>query len=633
MSMLKKYFNSISNKLKFAIIIWLVGALFFVGLTLNIIWKLEDQGIAINEAGSLRKQAYYMVALVQAKQTTRLPQEIQLFESKLKHLSLLETQTYWFHSNNQYLSQLNRVKYEFSKYKIKILAAETDLNTQLNLVPDTMLFIQHIDNLVKSIEKQNTLNIQIMRIAQILLMLMAIVSAFLSLFLLNRLVIQPLSQLSLGFEKIKQGELDTRLNIQTNDEFHHVSNGFNQMVTSLQYLYQHLEDKVTQKTIDLKLSNDKLTTLYEMTDFLHKNPYNEQTLNLFLEKITVLAHAKKSSIRLLNQQGSQMWTIQSINVPDVLLQNPACVATTACLCGQALHQADLKIDLLQQDNQKYLCKKLGMDHLMVYHIRLREQTLGLLTLYFESPSAQTDSNTSLIQLLCNQLATAIENNRLILKEKQYAVLEERNIMAQGLHDSIAQSLSFMNMQHQMLNQVWKKQQYDKVEQHLDFLHTGLQQCYEDIRELLNNFRLKLAQESFQDILFSVIERFKNQTQTQVNFTYQSSGVDLTPQQQLQLIFILQEALSNIRKHASASLVTVHFKNSQDIFLKIQDNGIGFDTQLSKEHQGHHIGLSIMQERIHQIGGHLKINSILNQGTCIEATINHNNQLEGNHVNS
>ncbi|RKG39800.1 HAMP domain-containing protein [Acinetobacter rongchengensis] len=631
MSMLKKYFNSISNKLKFAIIIWLVGALFFVGLTLNIIWKLEDRGIAINEAGSLRKQAYYMVAMVQAKQTTKLPQEIQLFENKLKHLSLLETQTYWFHSNDQYLFQLNQVKDEFSKYKIKILQAESNLNTQPNLVADTILFIQHIDNLVKSIEKQNTLNIKIMRIAQILLMLMAIISAFLSLFLLNRLVIQPLSLLSIGFEKIKKGELDTRLNIQTNDEFHQVSNGFNQMVTSLQDLYQHLEDKVTQKTIDLKSSNDKLTTLYEMTDFLHKNPYNEQTLNLFLEKITTLAHAKTSSIRLLNQQGSQMWTIQSINIPDILLQNPACAETTACLCGQALNQADLKINLLQQDHQKYVCKKLGMDHLMVYHIRLREQTLGLLTLYFEKPSTQTDSNSSLIQLLCNQLATAIENNRLILKEKQYAVLEERNIMAQGLHDSIAQSLSFMNIQHQMLNQAWKKQQYDKVEQHLNFLQTGLQQCYEDIRELLNNFRFKLAQESFQDILFSVIERFKNQTQIQVNFTYQSSGVDLTPQQQLQLIFILQEALSNIRKHASASLVTVHFNNDQEIFLKIQDNGIGFDTTLSKEYQGHHIGLSIMQERIHQIGGQLKINSILNQGTCIEATINHNNQLEENHA--
>lgn len=632
MNMFKKYFNSISNKLKFAIILWLLGALFFVGLTLNIIWKLEDRGIAINEAGSLRKQAYYMVTMVQAKQTAELSKEIQLFENKLKHLSLLETQTNWFHSNTQYLSQLNHVKSEFSKYKIKILQAKSDLNTQPNLVPDTILFIQNIDNLVKSIEKQNTLNIQIMRIAQILLMLMAIISAFLSLSLLNRLVIQPLSQLSLGFEKIKKGELDTRLNIQTNDEFHQVSNGFNQMVNSLQDLYQHLEDKVKQKTIDLKLSNNTLTTLYEMTDFLHKNPYNEQTLNLFLEKITALAHAKTSSIRLLNQQGSQMWTIQSMNLPDVLLQNPACAETTACLCGQALDQKDLKIDLLQPKNQKSLCRKLGMDHLMVYHIRLREQTLGILTLYFEKSSTQTASNNSLIQLLCNQLATAIENNRLILKEKQYAVLEERNIMAQGLHDSIAQSLSFMNMQHQMLNQVWKKQQYDKVEQHLNFLHTGLQQCYEDIRELLNNFRLKLAQESFQDILFSVIERFKNQTQIQVNFTYQSSGIDLTPQQQLQLILILQEALSNIRKHAFAHLVTVQFKNDQDIFLKIQDNGVGFDTKLNKEHQGHHIGLSIMQERIQQIGGHLKINSVLNQGTSIEATISHNNQSEKNHAN-
>lgn len=318
-----------------------------------------------------------------------------------------------------------------------------------------------------------------------------------------------------------------------------------------------------------------------------------------------------------------MWTAHNINLPEELIDNKACEQTSACLCGQVVHSDDTKIDLQSFQNQKSLCRKLGLNHLMVYNIRLREQTLGILTLYFENDTQETQANLSLIQLLCSQLATTIENNRLNLKEKQLAVLEERNIISQGLHDSIAQSLSFMNLQLQMLNQAFQKKNEIKIAQHLQFLDVGLKQSYDDVRELLNNFRLKLSQQSFEDVLLSVIERFKKQTQIEVVLNYESSGIDLSPQQDIQLIFILQEALSNIRKHSKAAQVIIEFNDTEQIYLKIKDNGIGFDFLSKKENQGHHIGLAIMQERIQQVNGQIHIESSANQGTCIEVTIRHN----------
>ena len=65
-------------------IIWLLFALLFVGITLSITWRLEDRGLAINEAGSLRKQSYLMVALVQAGDSKNLPKAIYEFESKMQ---------------------------------------------------------------------------------------------------------------------------------------------------------------------------------------------------------------------------------------------------------------------------------------------------------------------------------------------------------------------------------------------------------------------------------------------------------------------------------------------------------------------------------------------------------------------
>lgn len=79
--------NNLPRKLIFAIVIWLIGAVFFVGLTLNISWRLEDRGVAINTAGSLRKQTYYILLLLQTDQTEKLTAELNHFENKLQGLS------------------------------------------------------------------------------------------------------------------------------------------------------------------------------------------------------------------------------------------------------------------------------------------------------------------------------------------------------------------------------------------------------------------------------------------------------------------------------------------------------------------------------------------------------------------
>ena len=525
------------------------------------------------------------------------------------------------HADAQSHAPFQAVQAGFVPFKSKILAASHSEQTSPILLAETRAYIATIDELVKGIETENTHSIQIMRMAQGMLMLMVCVSAVLSLLLLNKLVIQPLSKLNQGIQKISDGQLDTRVHIATNDEFHQVSSGFNHMAQRLQDAYQHLEDKVKQKTADLARTNQELSTLYEITAFLHKAPSNKDTMTVFLQKVMALAGAPSGSIRLLNQQGEHMDMTAHINVPPALLANADCTDAHACLCGDALFQPDFVIYPMATADPNLLCHKLQLDHLTVYQIQLRDQTLGLLTLYYDRSEPNPHQELPIITLLCSQLAVSIENNRLGMRETQFAVLEERNIMAQGLHDSIAQSLSFLNLQLQMLDTAIRKSNNDKIQQHLSFLNTGVQQCYDDVRELLNNFRLKLAHASFQEVLNSVIERFKAQQATDVTLRYVTDGQDLSPQQQLQLVFIVQEALSNIRKHAQASEVLIDFSHQSDgIKLKIQDNGVGFDTQINKEKQGHHIGLSIMQERIAQIQGQISLESAPGKGTRILVSI-------------
>lgn len=616
---MKILFNNLNRKLIFAIVIWLICALFFVGLTLNISWRLEDRSMAINQVDSLRKQTYYIISSLQSNQTINLESELSFFEKKLNSLKKLEKDMLFSERNDQFFTILNEINQNFFLFKKNVYAAQQHPELRLELLNRSYLFSDKINELAKNIELENTFNIYIMRIAQVILMLMVLLSAILSLLLLNKFVIQPLSLINTGLKKITEANLTIRSDAQNNDDFYEASQSLNQMASRLEDVYQNLDELVKQKTIDLEKNNQELSKLYEVTSFLHNEKFNNVTITEFLRKILQLTEADGASIRLLNQHSQQMDIVANINLPEELLKNKQCLDVDSCFCGQTTYRSDLVFFPINTTSTDLLCNKYSINNLVIYKIQLREQTLGLLTLYFKDESKK-NTEFRLVHLLTTQLAIALKNNKLILKDKQYAVLEERNIMAQGLHDSIAQSLSFLNLQLQMLDQALIKNNKVKIDQHMIFLKQGVQQCYDDVRELLNNFRLKLNLESFHNILQAVIERFKTQTDIPVNLNYISTGNDLDPQQQLQLTFIIQEALSNVRKHAHASLVNINFENTQNISLSIQDNGIGFNPEQANEINGHHIGLSIMRERISQVNGVFSITSSLNQGTTILVTI-------------
>ena len=87
-----------------------------------------------------------------------------------------------------------------------------------------------------------------------------------------------------------------------------------------------------------------------------------------------------------------------------------------------------------------------------------------------------------------------------------------------------------------------------------------------------------------------------------------------------MIFILQESLSNIRKHARATHVKFRLvKQGGRFTMTIQDNGQGFDTENIGEPSGSHVGLHIMQERAKRIRAVLKIYSQPQQGTTVSLT--------------
>lgn len=208
-----------------------------------------------------------------------------------------------------------------------------------------------------------------------------------------------------------------------------------------------------------------------------------------------------------------------------------------------------------------------------------------------------------------------KNKELAALDKEMAVSEERNLLAQELHDSIAQSLAFLNIQVQLLEQDLQQDKKAEAQKSLAQIREGVQESYDDVRELLVHFRTRIGSTDLETAIRSALDKFEGQTGIKTIFTTQGNAPLLQPEQVLQVMHIVQESLSNVRKHAKASKMDVKLTSAEKCVIDIDDNGIGFDT--SRDTGDSHVGLRIMRERAHRIGAVLSFDSAQSRGTHIQ----------------
>jgi two-component system, NarL family, nitrate/nitrite sensor histidine kinase NarX len=253
----------------------------------------------------------------------------------------------------------------------------------------------------------------------------------------------------------------------------------------------------------------------------------------------------------------------------------------------------------------------------VFQIFAQDQHLGVFSLHFRTEKSFDDKETALLETLGRLLGTGIENMRLAAREREMAISEERNMVARGLHDSIAQGLNFLNLQVQMLEKSLDTGQQQEAADIVPLLRAGVQESYEDVRELLQNFRSRLTEDDLNSALRKAVRKFRDQTGVDASFKADGSGgPPFAREEQLQILFIVQEALSNIRKHAGADSVLVRVRDGRDFSLSISDNGVGFDSAAVPTAGNSHVGLHIMRERARHINADLAIDSGSGTGTTV-----------------
>ncbi|MFC1932539.1 sensor histidine kinase [Chloroflexota bacterium] len=202
-----------------------------------------------------------------------------------------------------------------------------------------------------------------------------------------------------------------------------------------------------------------------------------------------------------------------------------------------------------------------------------------------------------------------------------AIIEERRRIAREIHDGVAQSLGYINLKTKLVSDSVSSQNTIQALTELNDVRKVVQDTYEDIRESIDQLGAEVRNLPIMSSLASYTKEFGNNNAIKVQFDTPKAFPQLSPVAELQLLRIIQEALTNVRRHALATEIGVKLENTRaTVEMIIKDNGQGFDlVDLENSPPGYH-GLKIIKERAEGLGGSLNISTAPGEGTEIRVSL-------------
>lgn len=263
------------------------------------------------------------------------------------------------------------------------------------------------------------------------------------------------------------------------------------------------------------------------------------------------------------------------------------------------------------ENLPYISDK--QHHFLEEMVRLTDLALDAMRAQLQDREALRHRQVTQDDIISMDVQTAG-----LLEQLEYqAVLEERSRLAREIHDGLAQTLAFLKMEAARMQGYVAKGEVGSVDRTLQACYRTLSDAYLDARQAIDNLR-RVPDEGFFDWLHVTATDFETLTGMTVEFSSQEFDYSFPAPVKAQLMRIVQEALTNIRKHAQACTVSISADMHEwEVVIEIRDNGRGFspaDVQTSQ------YGLRSMRERAESIGAEIQVISAPDAGATVRLHI-------------
>jgi nitrate/nitrite-specific signal transduction histidine kinase len=249
---------------------------------------------------------------------------------------------------------------------------------------------------------------------------------------------------------------------------------------------------------------------------------------------------------------------------------------------------------------------------------------GTIYLVGLSPTSLTPQRRQMLGSIADQSSVAIPNAQLHERVQELAVLEERERIAREMHDGLAQVLGYVNTKAFAIRRLLKDGDVSSAQAMLAQLEEAAREVYADVREGV--LALRSTDPSTKSLLESIseyLEKFERMSGIHVECEADDSlsTLDLPEMAEIQVMRIIQEALSNVRKHAAATNVCVRLDAADGtLTVRVDDDGRGFDAASLGRRDRPHFGLQTMRERAEAVGGRFAVTSAPMKGTQVAVSV-------------
>lgn len=255
-------------------------------------------------------------------------------------------------------------------------------------------------------------------------------------------------------------------------------------------------------------------------------------------------------------------------------------------------------------------------------LQLGEHFLGVVEVISQQPRRFLKEDAQLLMRLAQQVVISVENAILYRQLRYMATLEERDRIAREMHDHLAQALGYINIKASMTGDLVESGKVEMAQESLVELKRVAQLLYTDVREAIFNLRTTLA--SSVDLLPSLekyLNDYRRRSEIEIQLVIENEETgEFSQETASQLLHIVQEALTNARKHAAPSHVWVRYSQAgRQVRIIIEDDGQGFQIDDNTGSDPQHVGLTVMRERAESIGGSLVLDSEPGRGTRVTVT--------------
>lgn len=560
---------------------------------------------AINVAGSLRMQSYALSTRVadtrgSAEHRRESAEDaIVEFERRLKSPGLMTGIP--DDGANPVHRLYSSVVHEWES-RIKPLArrAVEDEAVRAEFLTVVHDFVGKVDVLVRQIETDLESRIQLLRMVLgigFFVMMMLVVAA---LFLLNVEVFQPIARLGEAAKRVRTGDFTVRAGSTGPDEIGQLGQAFNFMIDDLARLYGSLEKQVNEKTLDLERRNESLALLYETTRMLAEKPLDSASLSDVLAMIRKALGVESGVICSIHAGAVRGMPLAR---DEVLVK--ACMERDCHLCA-----GDGGVTWRTEPGESGDRRVIGIP-LVDGGVRY-----GVMPLVLPPNRGLEIWQMELAETMGRHVGAALASAERREEHRRLGVLEERAAIARELHDSLAQSLSYSKIQIARLSATLERDgsgaQSTVV---LAELREGIATAYRELRELLTTFRLGLGEEGMAGTLRDTVAEFERRSGVRVELENDLMKVELSANEQVHVLQVVREALTNIEHHAHARRAWVALRRdaSNAIEVSVEDDGVGIGQ--GRAPHGH-FGLAIMRDRAVSVGGDITIEARAPRGTRV-----------------